>query len=503
MPLSVTIHPDQSIGTINPNIYGHFVEHLGRCVYGGIWVGSDADITHIDGIRRDAVEALRKIHPPVIRWPGGCFADDYHWRDGIGPREERPRRVNMHWGKVVEPNHFGTHEFMRFCELVGAEPYVAGNLGSGTPREMREWIEYLNFDGDSSLAQERAENGHPDPFDVRYFGLGNENWACGGSMTPAYYGTMLRQYSTFLPDVGDQSLYKIACGPNRDDAEWTRGVFEVLLGEQRSPWPAYYQIDGFSLHYYIDNFFDNRAGTATDFGDDQWYALLREALDIEPLIEQHRAIMDEYDPDREIDLIVDEWGTWHPPMEDTNPRFLYQQNTLRDALVAALTLDVFNRHADTIAMANIAQLANVLQSMVLTDGPDLVCTPTYHVFEMYTPHHGAEAVPMSIEGEELSFEVGGQRGTVPRLAGSCSRTDGGFTVSLVNTHAAEAAPVEIAWEPEEEKTLTSWRVLTADDLQAHNTFEGPEEVAPISYSVSDERLELPPASVNVLRYEVP
>ena len=502
MPISVTVHADASIGTISPNLYGHFAEHLGRCVYGGIWVGPDSDIPNIDGIRRDVVEALREIDPPVIRWPGGCFADDYHWRDGVGPREERPRRVNRHWGKVIEPNHFGTHEFIRFCELVGAEPYIAGNLGSGSPNELRDWVEYLNYEGGSTLARKRATNGRPEPFGVRYVGVGNESWACGGGMRPEYYTDELRRFSTFLPEYGEQPLYKIACGPSRDDFEWTRTVFEMLLGEEGSAWPESYAIDGFGMHYYADNFFDNTAGTATDFTEDQWYALLREALDIEPLIRRHRAIMDEYDPDRAVDLIVDEWGAWHPPMEGTHPRFLYQQNSLRDALVAALTLDVFNRNADVVAMANIAQLVNVLQSMVLTDGPEMVRTPTYYVFEMYAMHQGAVAHPITVEPASVDFQAADQSESVPNVAGSCSQRDEGWTLSLVNLSASTSAPVDISWKGAGPMRCSRWRVLTARDIHAHNSFEAPDEVVPVRQPVEEEKtIELPPASVNVFKFE--
>jgi alpha-N-arabinofuranosidase len=496
MKTRITVDADHPIARINPNIYGHFAEHLGGCIYDGIWVGPGSSIPNRRGIRIDVIEALRRIKPPVLRWPGGCFADDYHWRDGVGPRESRPRRINAHWGGVVEDNAFGTHEFVDFCRQIGAEPYVCGNVGSGTVREMRDWLEYLNCDGDSTLTRLRAANGHPGPFGVRYFGVGNENWGCGGAMTPEYYADQVRRYSSFL-FFGDH-LCRIACGPAGTNLSWTRRFFQALGGDD----PAFRRlglIQGFGAHYYCGT-----AGTATEYSDDQWYELLGKAQVMEDVVVRNRAIMDGFDPERRIGLAVDEWGTWHPPMQGTNPRFLRQQNTIRDALVAALSLDILNRHADKVVMANIAQLVNVLQSLILTEGPNMLLTPTYHVYEMYSPHQGAHSLPCRVDTDSLEFRRPGAdgKGSVPRVAGSASRMETSINLSLVNTHTCEPADVEIEMRGVRKADMVSWRVLGADDIHEHNTFDDPHRVAPKDEDTSAGGLSLRPASVNILTFRV-
>jgi alpha-N-arabinofuranosidase len=491
--MRVVVEADQRIASINPNVYGHFAEHLGGCIYDGVWVGPDSPIENTNGIRSDVVKALRGINPPVVRWPGGAFADDYHWADGIGPIEQRPRQVNAHWGRVIEDNQFGTHEFMEFCSQIGAEPYVCGNLGSGSVREMRDWLEYMNFDGDSTLARLRAENGHPEPFGVKYFGIGNENWGCGGNMSPEYYAHEVRRYSTFL-FFGSEPFHRIACGPCSDDPEWTRRFFEVLAGRQGGV-PRLDCIDGFALHYYCGT-----AGTATEYDQDQWYELLHKSMWVEAILVKHRAIMDGFDPTRRIGLIIDEWGTWHPVMEGTNPSFLKQQNTIRDALVAALSLDTFNRHADKVTMANIAQTVNVLQSMVLTEGPKMMVTPTCHVYGMYAPHQGADSLRCRVDTDEIDFMIGESKASVPRVAGSCSRNGTSITLSLVNTHVCEPVEIEVDLRGVGEVELRSWRVLTAKDIHDHNSFDDPDRVSPTDGDVCAGSVALPPASVNVLQF---
>jgi len=495
MTHEVVVDAERAIGRIHPEVYGHFVEHLGHCIYDGIWVGEDSPIANERGIRRDVVGALRGVRPPVIRWPGGCFADDYHWRDGVGPRAERPRRVNAHWGGVVETNRFGTQEFMDLCRQVGARPYVCGNVGSGSPAEMRDWLEYMNFAGDSTLAALRARNGHAGPFGVTMFGVGNENWGCGGNMTPEQYAGEVRRFATYLHDFGAGGLRRIACGPSGDDPSWTRGFFEALAGLPDGP-SKLGLIQGFGLHYYCGT-----AGTATEYTDDQWYELLERALRVEGVVARHRAMMDEFDPDRRIGLVVDEWGAWHPVTPGTHPRFLRQQNTVRDGLVAALTLDAFNRQADKVVMANIAQTVNVLQALVLTEAERMLTTPTYHVYAMYAPHQGAESLATEVATDRIGFGLpGGGRGSVPRLAGSCSRTAGGLTLSLVNTHAGEPAEVAVRLGRGGAPRPASWRVLTAEDIHAHNTFDEPARVVPVDAEPTAPTLRLPPASINVLTY---
>lgn len=484
----VTIDPQDEIGTIHPTIYGHFAEHLGRCIYDGIWVGEDSPIPNTDGLRNDVVEALRKLKPPVIRWPGGCFADDYHWQDGIGPRETRPRRVNIHWGQVVETNAFGTQEFVRLCRLVGAQPYICGNVGSGTVRELREWVEYCNYDGDSTLARQRAVDGSPEPMEVIYWGVGNENWGCGGSFSPEDYCTEFRRYATFVRNYG-RRLYAIACGPSGNDIEWTTRFFRKLYRDYR----GFRNIHGYSAHYYCGT-----AGTATEYTVDQWYELIAKGLKMERLVVQQRAAMDAYDPERAIGLIVDEWGTWHPVEKGTHPRFLYQQNTIRDALVAATTLDIFNRHADKVVMANIAQTVNVLQAMILTQDEKMLVTPTGCVYEMYAPHQGGTAVRARIETEAVTYAQGEDEGQVPLVAGSASLKGKTLFVTLTNTHAKDEVAVTIRLLGGAAAVGGTARVLTGE-IHAHNTFGEPEHVCPepldIDASGPSFKLMLPPASV--------
>jgi len=491
----VIVSVDSNIGRINPNLHGQFIEHLGNCVYDGIWVGEDSGIRNKNGIRSNVVDALKSLGPPVVRWPGGCFADDYHWRDGIGPPPRRPRRVNVHWGMGTEGNEFGTHEFIDFCRQIGAEPYICGNLGTGTVREMRDWLEYLNYEGDSSLAEERASNGHPDPFNVKYFGIGNESWGCGGNMDPGFYAHQVRRYSSYLHFWGD-SLYRIACGPCGGDTGWTRKFFETLTGSGSNARNCIGNIDGFALHYYCGT-----SGSATEYSEGQWYGLLAKSMEIESLIVDHRAAMDKFDPERKVDLVVDEWGTWHEVMPGTNPRFLRQQNTIRDALVAAIALDVFNRHSGSLAMANIAQTVNVLQSMILTQGSEMILTPTYHVFEMYSPHRGCDSLRTMIDTRQIEFESEIGRSSIPMLAGSSSARAGYVHVSLVNTSVSEWARTEVELHGAGSPELESWRVLAAEDIHDHNTFDQPERVKPEDMGPGDV-LELPPASVNVMRYRL-
>ncbi len=503
----ITLNPTDTIATINPNIYGHFAEHLGRCIYDGIWVGPDSAIPNIDGFRKDIVEAMRKLKPPVIRWPGGCFADDYHWQDGVGPRSQRPRRINIHWGEVVESNQVGTQEFIRFCRLVGAEPYFCGNVGSGTPRELRDWVEYCNFphsgpDG-SSWAQQRAADGTPEPFNVNYWGVGNENWGCGGNFSPEDYCTEFRRFASFVRGFG-KKLTVIACGPANNDVEWTDRFFRKL---NKDYWP-FNNIDGFAAHYYCGT-----AGTATEYTQDEWYRLLEKGLKMEELVVQQRAAMDAWDPQRRIGLIVDEWGTWHPVEKGTNPAFLYQQNTIRDALVAANTLDIFNRHADKVVMSNIAQTINVLQAMILTEGDKLLVTPTGYVYEMYAPHQGAKSLRVRVETPEIQFQKRhllkpiwqeamqnweGMEGRLPAVAGSASLKGETLFVTLTNSHASEESEVTLDLLGGAECIAAAGQVLSGE-IHAHNTFAAPEQVAPRSLSVAGKaaqaHLVLPPASV--------
>ncbi len=488
----LNINLDVKKEKINKNIYGHFAEHLGRCIYEGFWVGEDSEIPNQDGIRTDVVEALKKIDIPVLRWPGGCFADEYHWKDGIGPREDRVKMVNTHWGGVTENNHFGTHEFMQLCDLLDAEPYISGNVGSGTIKEMQEWVDYITFAGESPMADWRKENGREEPWHLKYFGVGNENWGCGGNMRPEYYADQYRNYQTYVRDYGDNEIFKIACGANVDDYNWT----EVLMEN------AARQMDGLSLHYYtIPGDFWEGKGSATDFEEDEWFITLKKALKMDELINKHGTIMDHYDPEKRIAMIVDEWGAWYDVEPETNPGFLYQQNTLRDALIAGITLNIFNQHADRVKMANIAQTANVLQSMVLTDGADMILTPTYHVFEMYKVHQDAELLEFNLKSE--SYKYGDQE--IPALNASASVNDKGeVNITICNLSADKEIELNSnLFTDKLELTDVKARVLTSDKLNAHNSFDNPENIKPAeleAVKLDNNKLDitLPAASVTLV-----
>ncbi|QYM77737.1 alpha-N-arabinofuranosidase [Horticoccus luteus] len=487
----LTLRADEPGAVINRNIYGHFAEHLGRCIYEGIWVGPDSPIPNTRGIRNDVVAALKQLQIPVLRWPGGCFADEYHWKDGIGPREKRPSMINTHWGRVVENNHFGTHEFMDLVEQLGCDAYICGNVGSGSVQEMMEWVEYLTSNADSPMANLRRANGRDTAWTVKYFGVGNESWGCGGNMTPEFYADNYRRYNTFVKNYQpDHPINRIACGANGADYNWT----DVLM-RQAAP-----LMNGLSLHYYTlpkDNW--QHKGSATQFAEDEWFSTLQGSLRMDELVTRHSAIMDKYDAPKRVGLIVDEWGTWYDVEPNTNPGFLYQQNTLRDALVAALNFHIFQAHADRVAMANIAQTVNVLQAVLLTDGANMIRTPTYHVFEMYKVHQGATTLHLDLTSPDYTY--GGQR--IPAVSASASRdAAGNVHLSLVNTDPHEAVTVTcrlVGLAPHD----IAGRVLTAPAMNAHNTFAQPEVVVPQPFhdaTLSGENLtiNLPSKSVVVL-----
>lgn len=478
----INIDLSKAIDTISPHIYGHFTEHIGGVVYDGIWVGEDSKVPNIDGIRLELLEHLRRISPPVIRWPGGCFADRYHWQDGIGSRQKRPRRYGR-WNDVTEPNFFGTHEFIRFCHLVNAEPYLAGNVGTGSAEEFQQWIEYCNAPVNSTtLAEMRADNGSTEPFKVRFWGVGNENWGCGGNFTPEDYADHYRRFTTWLPAYG-LPLYMIACGPNGDDRGWTTRFFQQYRRASTTG------INGWSVHYYCGS-----AGGAVDFTESQWYELIGKAVKMEGIINGQWETMKEFDPEHRIKLIIDEWGAWHPSGTEINPRHTFEQmSTMRDALICALTLDIFNRHADKVFMANIAQMVNNLHSLFLADEDKFVATPNFYVFEMYAPHQGGQTVKAEFHVPNIE--------NMPALAGSASLKDKSLTLTVTNIHATEAIEAEVRIhdaKPVEAKQT----VLCHDDIHGHNTFDKPSEILPKTSEVALKDnmpvLTLQPASVTRL-----
>lgn len=458
----LTINADLGKYKINKNIQGHFSEHLGRCVYEGFWVGEDSPIPNTRGIRNDVVEALRKIKIPVLRWPGGCFADDYHWMDGIGTRENRPKMINIHWGGVTENNHFGTHEFMDLCDMLGCEPYICGNVGSGTVKEMRDWVEYMTFPGVSPMADLRRKNGREEPWKLPYFGIGNESWGCGGDMRPLYYADEYKRYNCFVRNFNGK-IERIACGPNDKNYEWT----DILMREAGG------LMDGLSLHYYT--WYND---IAVNFDEAAWFESFKKTLFMEELVTKHGKIMDRYDPEKKVSLVVDEWGMWHHVEPGTNPGFLYQQNTLRDALVAGINLNIFNNHADRVRMANIAQVVNVLQALILTEGAKMILTPTYHVFDMYKVHQDATLLPSDLTCED--YKQGEE--AIPSISASVSKnSEGTIHVSLCNLDPNNPADLTIDLRGASAKTVTG-TILTADTIQTHNTFENPDAMTPSEFS---------------------
>jgi len=485
---------DEPIDTISPYLHGHFAEHLGELIYPGIYVGAASPIPNTAGIRNDVVEALKSLGTSVLRWPGGCFADMYHWRDGIGPVASRKKRVNVHWGMADETNHFGTHEFIAFCRAIGAEPYFAGNLGSAPPAELQEWIEYCNFAGASDLANERRANGSADPFNVRFWGIGNENWGCGGHMTPEQYAGEYSRYQTFAFSYPGAPVTKVACGPNGSNWAWTERFFETLAPGSR---PA-----GFAAHYYAGT-----SGTATEYSQTQWLELLARGVSMEGIVTGHRAIMDEYDPERKVKLYLDEWGTWHP-VETGKPKGgLYQQNTIRDACLAGLTLDIFHNHADKVFMANIAQLINVLQSLLLVEEDKCIKTPTFHVFDLYKTHKGGTAIRTESTSEVITFGEGAAQHCngcyrdnrfpgLRQVQGSASLREKTLCVTLVNSHPTQAAEVEIVI-PNASLVSAEITTLATPDIHDHNTFENPGNVIlGAAKPATGSRIVLPPASVS-------
>jgi len=475
---------------ISKHIYGHFVEHLGRCIYNGLWVGDDSPIPNTRGIRNDIVEALRAIKIPNLRWPGGCFADNYHWKDGIGPREDRPCMVNTDWGHVVENNHFGTHEFMDLCEQLETEPYICGNVGSGTVQEMQQWVEYLTFDGQSPMANLRKKNGKDEPWKVKFFGVGNENWGCGGHMKAETYAEKYRQYQTYVNNYSGNNILKIACGPSEADYHWTEVIMRECMKETQqlknsthdkpihSVWEYYRpQMWGLSLHYYVRNRLNYTS--ATKFDESLWFEYMQRTLYMDELITNHSNVMDQYDPDKKVAIIVDEWGSWYEPEPGTHPRFLFQQNTLRDALIAGVTLNIFNNHCDRVKMANIAQLINVLQALILTDGSDMLLTPTYYVFDMYKDHQDSTLIPLDLETRDYLFGDG----SIPVVNASASRNqEGKVHITLCNLDPNRSEEITFNLKGENAISSVNARILTDPAMNACNTFEQPDQIKPCNFN---------------------
>ena len=485
---TVRVHDAGTGVTIPAEIYGQFSEHLGRCIYGGLWVGKDSKVPNVEGYRKDVFDALKALKVPVMRWPGGCFADDYHWMDGIGPQEKRGYMTNNNWGGTLEDNSFGTHEFLNLCEMLGIEPYISGNVGSGSVEEMAKWVEYMTSDAKTPMADLRRANGRQEPWKVKYFGIGNEAWGCGGNMTPEYYSDLFRRYGTYLRNYAGNRLFKIASGASDYDYNWTRVLMKNLVGKGMA---------GISLHYYTVLGWNGSKGSATKFTDKDYYWFLSKTIEIEDVLKKHIEIMDEADPSGRVALLLDEWGTWFDVEPGTNPGHLYQQNTMRDAIVAALNFDIFHKYTRRLKMANIAQVVNVLQSMILTNDTQMVLTPTYHVFEMYNVHQDAEFIDSEVMTPHIKTD---RKLSVPEVDATVSRKDGQMHISLVNTDLKKAKKVLVSFDEAGVKDILSARVLTSKDVRDYNDFSKPEVVKPVAfkdYKVTKAGLEvtLPPCSV--------
>lgn len=499
--VELSIDASKTGAKFDRNIFGQFAEHLGHGIYEGIWVGPDSRIPNTRGIRNDVVSALKEIKVPNVRWPGGCFADEYHWRKGVGP--QRSVTLNPNWGGVIEPNTFGTHEFMDFIDQIGAEAYISVNVGSGTPREAAEWLEYMTAAAPTTLAKERAANGHPAPYKVALLGIGNESWDCGGNMTPDYYVSQMKIYSRFVRNFNpvqqkDQQMLKIAVGPGGDGPRWTEWTETVMKAYQQHTWS--WDFNGLSLHNYTVGHWPP-SYTSVGFGETEYSQILKSTLEMEGLISKYSAIMDEYDPDKKVALIVDEWGSWYAPLPGTNPGFLVQQNSLRDAILAALNLNIFARHADRVRGANIAQMINVLQAMIITDKEKMVLTPTYYVFKMYVPFHDATLVP-------VSFDAGWYtHGTValPRVDAIAAKdTNGKLWLEITNLDPDDAVEIDAHLAGIAGRSATG-ETLTAPKVDSVNTFDAPNTVTPkpISARVLGGKLtlNLAPKSVTVVSVE--
>jgi len=487
-PIKVDIIIDEEAPIINKHIYGHFAEHLGRCIYDGFYVGEGSVIPNTNGVRNDIIEALKDLDIPNLRWPGGCFADTYHWKDGIGPKEDRPSIMNIWWGNVTEDNSYGTHDFLNMCELLDTEPYISANVGSGTVQELADWMSYTTLpEGASPMSDLRAQNGRKEPWNVKFWGVGNEAWGCGGNMTPEYYADEYRKFATFMRAGND--VVRIASGASSGDYNWT----EVLMKNIK-----HNLVEAVALHHYsvIDW---SAKGPASSFTENQYFTTMKRGWEMEELINNHVAIMDKYDPEGKIDLYVDEWGGWYDVEPGTNGAFLYQQNTMRDAMLAGMTLNIFNNHADRVKMANIAQAVNVLQAMILTENEKMILTPTYHVFKMFKVHQDAQLIPLAFTSPD--YEINDE--SLPALTVSASRTDNGHKhITIVNIDSRKQHKVEIDLSELAQQVISA-EILQADKIQAHNTFTKPNNVRPKEYNDVKLRkgkltMDIPPVSVIVI-----
>lgn len=488
---TITLHADQGKQIIPKEIYGQFAEHLGSCIYGGLWVGENSAIPNIKGYRTDVFNALKDLQVPVLRWPGGCFADEYHWMDGIGSKDQRPKMVNNNWGGTIEDNSFGTHEFLNLCEMLGCEPYISGNVGSGTVEELAKWVEYMTSEGDSPMARLRRKNGRDKAWKVKYLGVGNESWGCGGNMRPEFYSDLYRRYSTYCRNYDDNHLFKIASGASDYDYDWTKILMD-RVGQR---------MNGLSLHYYTVTGWNGSKGSATKFNNEDYYWAMGKCREIEDVIKKHCAIMDQYDKDKHVALMLDEWGTWWDEEPGTVRGHLFQQNTMRDALVASLTFDIFHKYTDRLKMANIAQIVNVLQSMILTKDKEMILTPTYYAFKMYKVHQDATYLPLDITCDTVNVR---DERRVPMVSATASKNKNGeIHISLSNIDVNNAQEVTVNLEGTNAKKAIG-EILTSANITDYNSFEKPNTISLVPFndvkvSKGIMKIKLPAKSIVTLK----
>ncbi|MBL7698988.1 MAG: alpha-N-arabinofuranosidase [Chitinophagaceae bacterium] len=490
----ISIEPDPGQTTISRHIYGHFAEHLGRCIYDGFYVGeNNKTIPNTKGVRNDIIAALKKLQIPNLRWPGGCFADTYHWKDGIGPKEKRAKIVNVWWGGVTEDNSFGTHEFLNMCELLGTEPYISGNVGSGTVQELADWVQYVNFNGTSPMSDLRVKNGRREPWSVKYWGIGNEAWGCGGNMRPEYYSDIYRKYATFVTNTSNsKDFLRIASGANSSDYNWTEVLMKYIPKNM---------LGGVALHHYSVISWEKK-GPSVEFDEETYFRTMKEAWKMDSLVIKHSAIMDKYDPQKNIALVVDEWGGWYDVEKGTNPGFLFQQNTMRDAMIAGITLNILNNHSDRVRMANLAQTVNVLQAVILTEKEKMILTPTYHVMEMYKVHQDAKRMKVNFKSPDYTF--GSEKLPAVSVSASTDST-GKMHISITNIDAKIEQAMTINVNGSRYSKVAG-RILKSPRLQDHNSFNDPEKVQPVAFTGvrlngDNMTLKIPPFSVVVLELE--
>ena len=488
--ITIAVGENAANPMISKYIYSHFAEHLGHGIYEGFYVGDTSHIPNTNGIRNDVIAALKKMKIPALRWPGGCFADTYHWKDGIGSKDKRPAIINKWWGGTVEDNSFGTNEFLNMCELLGADPYISGNVGSGSVQELSDWVNYISSDSKNPMSDLRKANGRDKPWKVKFWGIGNEAWGCGGNMTSDYYANEFRKYSTFMTNWDhDNKIFRVASGANSDDYNWTETLMKNIPQNL---------IEGIALHHYAIIYWDHKS-SATKFNKREYFETMKSALYMDTLVTRHSAIMDKYDPKKKIALIVDEWGGWYDVEPGTNPGFLFQQNTMRDAMITGTTLNIFNNHCDRVRMANLAQCINVLQAVILTHGDKMILTPTYYIMEMYNVHQNATLLPLSIKSE--NYVSGSEK--LPAISASASRDKDGVThISLVNIDPDHARNLSIKLEGRSFRTVKG-SILVSANVQDYNSFDEPDKITPKNFDGANLKgnnisVSLPAASVVVL-----